>query len=67
MALHAACGKRADPLAPYVKTPLPPAGLDVSQVLARNDTFSLFACLGDAVVTGPTGTNVGDIQIALVG
>jgi len=27
-----ACGKRADPLAPYVKTPQPAAGLDVSQV-----------------------------------
>ncbi|MBX7187594.1 MAG: hypothetical protein K1Y01_20800 [Vicinamibacteria bacterium] len=32
LALHAACGKRADPLAPYVKTPLPPSGLDVSQI-----------------------------------
>ena len=26
------CGKRADPLAPYVKTPQPPTGLEVAQV-----------------------------------
>lgn len=26
------CGKRADPLPPYVKTPRPPTGLEVSQV-----------------------------------
>lgn len=32
MALQAACGKRADPLAPYLKTPMPPSGLDVSQI-----------------------------------
>jgi hypothetical protein len=27
-----ACGKRADPLAPYVKTPQPPASLEVAQI-----------------------------------
>lgn len=26
------CGKRADPLAPYLKTPQPPTGLEVSQI-----------------------------------
>jgi len=31
MALQAGCGKRADPLAPYLKTPMPPSGLDVAQ------------------------------------
>lgn len=30
--LSPACGKRADPLAPYVKTPQVPTGLEVSQV-----------------------------------
>src|SRR5436190_15637919 len=30
--LQGSCGKRADPLAPYVKTPMPPTGLDVSQI-----------------------------------
>ena len=29
---QAACGKRADPLAPWVKTPQPPSALEVSQV-----------------------------------
>jgi hypothetical protein len=29
---QAACGKRADPLAPYVKTPQVPTGLEVSQI-----------------------------------
>jgi hypothetical protein len=29
---QAACGKRADPLAPYVKTPQVPTGLEVAQV-----------------------------------
>ena len=32
LALQAACGKRADPLAPYLKTPQQPAGLEVSQI-----------------------------------
>ncbi len=35
-------------------------GLDPDAILARNDTRSLFARLGDLFVTGPTGTNVGD-------
>jgi glycerate-2-kinase len=43
------------------------AGLDIADVLARNDTYSVFERLGDAIVTGPTGTNVGDLQVALVG
>ncbi|MBI3262764.1 MAG: DUF4147 domain-containing protein [Acidobacteria bacterium] len=34
--------------------------------LERNDAFSFFAALGDLVRTGPTGTNVGDLQIVLV-
>ena len=32
LVLQAACGKRADPLAPYVKTPQPPTGLEVAQI-----------------------------------
>lgn len=41
------------------------AGFDVSDVLARNDSGTLFAAIGDQVVTGPTGTNVGDIWLVL--
>lgn len=43
------------------------AGLDPRAVLAANDTHTLFERLGDLIMTGPTGTNVGDVYIALVG
>ncbi|MGH9603183.1 MAG: MOFRL family protein, partial [Terriglobales bacterium] len=40
-------------------------GLDVEQALARFDTFPLFEALGDAVITGPTGTNVRDVRVLI--
>ena len=42
------------------------AGLDPVHALARNDAHSFFAALGDAVVTGPTLTNVNDFRAVLV-
>tara|TARA_R110002110_G_scaffold395138_2_gene609527 strand:- start:17096 stop:18400 length:1305 start_codon:yes stop_codon:yes gene_type:complete len=42
------------------------AGLDVSEVLARNDAYSLFAAIDDLVVTGPTRTNVNDFRAILI-
>ncbi len=42
-------------------------GLDLERALQRHDTYPLFQALGDLVVTGPTGTNVMDMQILLVG
>ncbi|HET7715456.1 MAG TPA: MOFRL family protein, partial [Bauldia sp.] len=42
-------------------------GLDVPARLADNDAYSLFAALGDLVVTGPTLTNVNDFRAILVG
>jgi hydroxypyruvate reductase len=42
-------------------------GLDPSAYLADNDAYSLFAALGDLVVTGPTRTNVNDFRAILVG
>lgn len=36
-------------------------------VLATNDSYHFFARLGDLINTGPTGTNVGDLQIILIG
>jgi glycerate 2-kinase len=39
--------------------------LDPEDFLERNDSHTFFEALGDLVVTGPTGTNVGDIQILL--
>jgi hydroxypyruvate reductase len=40
-------------------------GLDASVALARHDSHPFFKALGDLVITGPTGTNVGDIQVFL--
>ena len=42
------------------------AGLDAGTYLANNDSFNFFDGLGDLVQTGPTGTNVGDLQIFLI-
>jgi glycerate 2-kinase len=40
-------------------------GLDWRQALEANDAWTFFASLGDLIRTGPTGTNVGDIQVVL--
>jgi len=34
--------------------------------LERNDAYHFFAPAGDLIITGPTGTNVGDLQIILL-
>lgn len=41
-------------------------GLDPERALARNDAYPLLAALGDLLVTGPSGTNVGDLFIGIV-
>lgn len=41
-------------------------GMDLATALAGNDTYSVFAALGDLVVTGPTLTNVNDFRAILV-
>ncbi|MDJ0497596.1 MAG: DUF4147 domain-containing protein [Acidimicrobiia bacterium] len=38
-------------------------GLSAPAALANNDSGSFFAALGDQIITGPTGTNVGDLWI----
>ena len=43
------------------------AGLEPAAFLAANNSYEYFAPLGDLVKTGPTGTNVGDLQIFLLG
>ncbi len=40
-------------------------GMDAREYLARNDSYPFFDVLGDLVRTGPTGTNVMDIQVLL--
>lgn len=42
------------------------AGLDPDAALSRNDSHPFLRAAGDLVVTGPTGTNVGDLVVALV-
>jgi hydroxypyruvate reductase len=42
---------------------LPPA----AAFLADNDAYRFFDPLNDLIKTGPTGTNVGDLQICLIG
>jgi glycerate-2-kinase len=42
-------------------------GMDTDTFLRENDSYSLFNKLDDLIVTGPTGTNVNDIVIAIVG
>ncbi len=41
-------------------------GLDPRAMLAAHDSLSLFKALGDAIVTGPTLTNVNDVRAVLV-
>jgi hydroxypyruvate reductase len=41
-------------------------GLEPMQYLDANDAWTFFDILGDLVRTGATGTNVGDLQVALV-
>jgi hydroxypyruvate reductase len=41
-------------------------GIDAAALLADNDAHAFFECLGDAVVTGPTHTNVNDFRAILV-
>ncbi|MBN1627503.1 MAG: glycerate kinase [Deltaproteobacteria bacterium] len=42
-------------------------GLDIDDFLKRNDSNTLFEKTGDLIMTGPTGANVMDITIMLIG
>ena len=41
-------------------------GLNARAFLDRHDSYPFFAALDDLVITGPTGTNVMDLQIVLI-
>jgi hydroxypyruvate reductase len=41
-------------------------GLNPPAFLANNDSYRFFEATGDLIKTGPTGTNVADIQLVLV-
>jgi glycerate-2-kinase len=40
-------------------------GLDAGEFLARNDSYHFLRATGDLLITGPTFTNVIDLQIIL--
>ena len=42
------------------------ANLAISAYLRNNDSYSFFDRLGDLIRTGPTGTNVDDLQVLLL-
>lgn len=42
-------------------------GLNASDCLLDNDSYTFFGALGDLIRTGPTRTNVMDLQVVLVG
>ena len=41
-------------------------GLDPQHFLDDNNAYAFFSALGDLIHTGPTGTNVGDLQVILL-
>ena len=41
-------------------------GLELSDVLRRNDAYRALGAIGGLLVTGPTGTNVNDVAVALL-
>ena len=47
-------------------TTLRRSNLNAASFLANNDSYRFFDSLGDLIKTGPTGTNVADVQIVLV-
>jgi hydroxypyruvate reductase len=42
------------------------AGVDPERALARNDAHTALSASGDALFTGPTGTNVADLYAMLI-
>ena len=43
------------------------AGVDYEGMLANNDSYHALKAIGGLVITGPTGTNVNDVAIGLIG
>ena len=41
-------------------------GIDVFSVLADNDAYSALSACNGLIITGPTGTNVNDVAVALI-
>ena len=43
------------------------AGVDIAAALADNDAYHALDRIGALIRTGPTGTNVGDLTVLLIG
>lgn len=43
------------------------AGVDYSAMLENNDSYHALKAIGGLIITGPTGTNVNDVAIGLIG
>jgi hydroxypyruvate reductase len=43
------------------------SGVNVTRALRENDSGGALAAMGDALITGPTGTNVADVRLLLIG
>ncbi|MBQ6840362.1 MAG: glycerate kinase, partial [Oscillospiraceae bacterium] len=41
-------------------------GFDISEVLKNNDAYHALQAVDGLIVTGPTGTNVNDVAVALL-
>ena len=41
-------------------------GLDLHRILADNDAYHALQALDGLIITGPTGTNVNDVAVALL-
>lgn len=40
--------------------------IDLSSILSNSDSYSFFEKLSDAIITGPTGTNVTDVGVLII-
>lgn len=50
----------------YTKSRLSETGITIYDALQRNDAYNALETSGGLIVTGPTGTNVNDVSVALI-
>lgn len=50
----------------YTKSRLSETGITIYDALRRNDAYNALETSGGLIVTGPTGTNVNDVSVALI-
>lgn len=51
----------------YTSNALLAKGITISDVLANNDSYNALKLVDGLVITGPTGTNVNDVAVLLIG